>query len=167
MKTSGLVWLPVPGFPHYLINSEGTIKSIQPGKQERIISSRIDRAGYLTVRLSYMDHVNTLFVHRLVAEVFLPNPHRHKFVNHLDGNKLNNCARNLEWISHSNNILHAHRTGLIANKRLRRIVVDSRTGQRFSNVSQAARHLGIPVSTCRQYLVGSLPNPTYLALDVG
>jgi len=50
--------------------------------------------------------------HRLVAEEFVPNPHHLPVVNHIDGNKFNWNADNLEWCSHSENTLHAYRTGL-------------------------------------------------------
>jgi len=55
-------------------------------------------------------------LHRLVAEHFLLNPLDYDEVNHIDGNRNNNTAANLEWCSHSENMLHAYRTGLKSNK---------------------------------------------------
>jgi hypothetical protein len=51
-------------------------------------------------------------LHRLVAEAFIPNPANLLEVNHLDGNKLNNNADNLEWVTHAENMRHAVVSGL-------------------------------------------------------
>lgn len=55
---------------------------------------------------------HTYYIHRLVAQAFLPNPSNKPCVNHKDGNKKNNCVDNLEWVTHSENNRHAYRTGL-------------------------------------------------------
>ena len=54
----------------------------------------------------------TWLVHRLVALAFIPNTNNLETVNHIDGNRLNNCADNLEWLSHGDNIRHAFALGL-------------------------------------------------------
>lgn len=54
-------------------------------------------------------------LHRLVAEHFIPNPKGLTQVNHKDGNRLNNTVENLEWVSPSENVKHAYRTGLKSN----------------------------------------------------
>lgn len=53
------------------------------------------------------------YVHRLVAEAFIPNPENKRTVNHIDGNKLNNHIDNLEWATHAENIQHAMDLGLM------------------------------------------------------
>lgn len=73
------------------------------------------------------------YVHRLIAENFIPNPHNLPMVNHKDGNKWNNNISNLEWVTASENVQHAHTQGLANITSYNRYRV-GRTARRFDYV---------------------------------
>lgn len=73
-----------------------------------------DSAGYLKYDLRWKNKKYAKFAHRLVAEAYIPNPNELPIVNHKDGNKRNNTIENLEWVSSSENLIHAYNTNLKA-----------------------------------------------------
>lgn len=73
----------------------------------RIVKPQINGTGYYRVSIGG----KLVFVHRLVAHLYVPNPENKPQVNHKDGNKLNNCADNLEWVTNRENSLHALHNG--------------------------------------------------------
>ena len=100
-------WKQIPNLP-YEISSLGKIRNLQ-GK---VLKTYIQNSGYEQIKINYQGlHIHKS-IHRLVAEAFIPNPLNKEYVNHIDGNKLNNSVDNLEWCTNSENILHARKTGL-------------------------------------------------------
>ena len=93
----------------YQITSDGRVFSL---KNNIEIKQSVGTTGYYRVNLNNKDGGKTHKVHRLVALHFIPNPHNHRCVNHIDGNKLNNHISNLEWCSSQFNNIHAVKTGL-------------------------------------------------------
>lgn len=65
------------------------------------------------VNISINGKIDTIFIHNIVAQLFIPNPNSLPFVNHKDGNKSNNDISNLEWCSAKYNSEHARKLGLI------------------------------------------------------
>lgn len=99
---------------NYLIYDNGECYNI---KTKKFLQGSIKSNGYKMVTLTINKEKKTLLVHRLVAEHFLPNPDNKDYVNHIDGNKLNNNVSNLEWVTPQENRIHALKTGLCNNKK--------------------------------------------------
>jgi len=96
---------------NYAVTMEGKVVNIKTG---RVMKTQISKEGYevLTITLSKR-RVGYFRIHRLVAEAFLGKSATPKNeVNHIDGNKLNNNYKNLEWCTKSENMVHAYNTGL-------------------------------------------------------
>lgn len=74
----------------------------------RVLKQGLSGNGYYTVALMKESEPRSHYIHRLVAEHFIPNPQNLPEVNHKDGNKLNNQIENLEWVTDSQNKKHSH-----------------------------------------------------------
>lgn len=95
---------PIPGFPAYTIDQNCNVKNINSG---RLLKQEKTRNGYMRVTLCVGGTTKRFLSHRLVAGVFLPNPHGLPCINHKDGDKQNNDVMNLEWCTISHNNQHA------------------------------------------------------------
>lgn len=98
----------VDGWEGYFVCDNGDVI----GKFGRPMKGKIDRYGYRTYTLMKDGKKHSKTGHRLVALAFVDNPANLQTVNHKDGNKLNNAASNLEWMSSKDNIRHAVTYGL-------------------------------------------------------
>lgn len=99
----------IEGYENYLIDEEGNIYNTNTNKYLK----GFEKDGYKYCGLFANKSKRNYLVHRLVAQAFIPNPDNLPYVNHIDGNKLNNNANNLEWVTQSQNIQHAHDNNLI------------------------------------------------------
>lgn len=105
------MFVQIPGFSDYLVDENGVVVSLKGGKW-KALKPAPNRGGYPSVVLHIAAKKHPRPVHRLVAEVFLGSRPAGGTVNHIDGNKQNNSASNLEYISIQDNIKHALQTGL-------------------------------------------------------
>lgn len=94
-------WRPVKDYIDYFVSNWGRIKSLKSGK-ERILKPGINK-GHLQVELRKDGEGHNKQVHRLVAEAFIPNPENKPYVDHIDGNPLNNNVSNLRWATPKEN----------------------------------------------------------------
>lgn len=107
-------------FKDYKITKEGKVISLKH-KNEIELKGEIDKDGYRRVLIYVEGKRKKFFVHRLVAEQYIPNPENKPQVNHKDGNKLNNHYSNLEWVTNKENIVHAEKLGLRSHENVLRI----------------------------------------------
>jgi hypothetical protein len=152
------VWKDIEGFEGlYQISNYGRVRSVdryiihkgktstwKQFKKGKIINPVLDDKGYYIVRLK-KDKKYHKKVHRLVAEHFLPRVEGKDYVNHKDGNKLNNHVDNLEWCTFLENIQHAYSMGLNTSNKPRRVQMldlDGNVIREFYSLHEAAREVG-------------------------
>ena len=99
------------GKQRFFVCENGTLESID---KREIHEGNIEGGGYLTFSING----KTWRAHRVIADHFILNPENKPQVNHIDGNKLNNRAENLEWCTAKENVKHAIKTGLVKSGEL-------------------------------------------------
>ena len=106
-------WLPVPSYEGtYSVSSHGRVR-----RDGIILKTNFPSARYALVQLSKNGKVKTAQVHRLVAAAFVPRVEGRNQINHIDGDRTNNHATNLEWVTQTENMRHAVRIGLVKSGR--------------------------------------------------
>ena len=154
-------WADIPGFDGcYQVSNLGRIRSyLSRGcakhRREPVTLSGSLVGGYVQIALRKAGHTTQLMVHRLVAEAFVPNPNKKPEVNHINGDKADNRADNLEWTTRSENMKHAfytlHRRLGSKGKRVRCI----ETGVVYPSVHAAARDVGISATQISSVIRGT------------
>jgi hypothetical protein len=129
---------------NYEVSTNGIVR-----RNNKKIKTQISLRGYESVQFWVNGKRKRHMVHKLVAKLFIDNPRELTEVNHKDGNKLNNNAENLEWCTRSENIQHAHDTGLAEgwlkgksgakHPRSHKINID---GIEYGSIREASRETG-------------------------
>ena len=90
------IWVPIKDNWNYFISNKGRVKTYY-GFYPKITFDK--GAGYYRVVLNGKKY----YLHRLLAEAFIPNPENKPFVDHIDGDRKNNALSNLRWCTHAEN----------------------------------------------------------------
>lgn len=173
-ETNEAGWKDVAGYEGiYKVSEHGDVYSV-PRKSRNgnkqggyLLTPQKHRNGYVFYHLTKNGEIKGKTAHRLVAEAYVSNPHGLAEVNHIDGNKENNSANNLEWVTRSQNNAHAVANGLrdisemqkkAAAARLRPIVFKFEGVEvaRFPSLKDAAMVTGISRQAILNCLNGRL-----------
>ena len=100
------VFLPISGYEGlYEISNYGVVKSFAKSNKRKgdYLINVLATVGYYVVALTKNKKSKNIYIHRLLAEAFIPNPNKYKYVDHIDGNKQNNSIENIRWCSKKQN----------------------------------------------------------------
>lgn len=160
-------WKSISGYNGlYEVSNLGNVRSVDritiyPNGREWHFRSRIlkpipntnkqkkPHTSYQRIRLYKNGKWTSFFVHRLVAEAFLPNPKGKKEVNHKDGDRHHNTVDNLEWVTASENALHKiYSLNKSPSNQMELVPVRCiETGKEYPSLSEAARAIGVTASS--------------------
>ena len=166
------VWKSIKGYEGlYEISSFGRVRSCERRveyfnpKYNKITGHKIESKikkpstkdnGYLQITLYKNNKGKNCYIHRLVAEAFIPNPLNKRTVNHKDFDVANNNINNLEWCTYSEQEKHKADNGRLAPKNTRKIIVtyNDNTSIESDNICKSARILGIHRDTIYNIIKG-------------
>lgn len=133
-------WVTLKEFPNYEITKCGLIRNKQT---KHLLKPRLDSSGYPSVCMiiSANKPGRHRAIHVLVASTFITNDDEKKCVNHKDGNKENYNIKNLEWVTHSENINHAYENNLIkkSSKIIEKLDTHGNVVETYLSIIEAAK----------------------------
>ena len=147
-------WVYIVGTDNYFVSNFGEVRH-----NDYVRKPTKDKDGYLQIGLIVNGRKTSRKIHRLVAQAFIPNPDKKPQINHIDGNKQNNCIDNLEWVTNSENQTHKYKklgykdnTATRIKKRANcgkanmKKVICIETGKEYESARIASKSLGLHFS---------------------
>lgn len=149
----------LPNYPHYMIFDDGTVYSAY---SKKFLKPNLKKSGYLEVMLTKNDGEHKYeLIHRLVALCFCETKPNANEVNHINGNKTDNRAENLEWVTRNENLKHAFESGLrfqdVSARRIIATNIETGEQQKFESIYKASRFLNISQGNICQACKGIRP----------
>lgn len=144
----------IENYPNYTISDKGEIVNTNTNKK---LKGYIRKDGYVIISLSKGGKKYKCYLHRLVAETFIPNPDNLPQVNHKDEDKTNNCVSNLEWITPKDNCNYGtrnERQGLGHSKPIEQYDLEGNFIKEWNSAAQVERDLGFNHSNISQCCLG-------------
>lgn len=136
--------------PNYSINKSGDIFNNKTGRKLKVSKNK----HYYVHTIKVGNKFTTQYIHRLIAEQFIPNPENKKTVNHKNLNKLDNRIDNLEWATYQENIQHAWDNGVCKSNLIGKIFERNNVGKKimvngsiYKSIHHAANKTGVDFST--------------------
>ncbi len=152
------VWKSITNFPNYKVSNLGRVKSIDrfvidkngltKFHKGRLLSLRNNPSGYKFVSLWKDNIEHSITVHRLVAQVFIPNPNNYPFINHKNKDRHCNNVDNLEWCTQEYNNVHGK------GSKIRCFHLSSKFTKDYNSIHEASRDLDIPYTTIAYNISG-------------
>ena len=142
-------WRDIPDYNGYIVSNLGRVMSLKnrTGITRRILQSFKNHKGYCKVELWKNGKGERRMVHRLVASAFIPNPDNKPQIDHIDGNKENNCVNNLRWATSKENINNP-------NTQKGKPIICVETGIIYQSARDAWRYTGISYRHISDVLCG-------------
>lgn len=149
----------ITGFEKYYITNMGRVWSTISNKW---LAPTINQRGNHKRFVVSLGRKNKKYIHRLVAEAFIPNPQNLPEVDHIDGNGLNNKVENLRWCTHDINMQNS-----ITKERIKKNsgffveIEEIATGKLFYGYEDVAKNFGVCKETVRKHVQNIVAKPKW------
>lgn len=137
-------WKTIEGYENYEVSTAGNVRNKSTG---RILKPYENGVGYLQVGLCKDGKRKKILVHKLVASVWIPNPHNYDTVSHINHDREDNSVDNLQWMSKSN-------CGKNTAKPKMKKVYCYELDQTFDSIKEAGRKTGVAYQHIGEYCRG-------------
>jgi hypothetical protein len=134
LKERTKTWKTIAGYENYKVSPQGDVCNVKLWY--------LLKPNQLNMYSSVHIKKKSMFIHKLVAQAYIPNPNNHTIVRHKDMNNLNNDIENLEWISKKDNSKHISTAGLLNSIKVAQYNLDGTLVKIWNSMSDAEDHFG-------------------------